>query len=424
MNGQKTSSLRRAFLYTVAALRWLPAAALTGLAGGAVCAAFHFATTYASRFRTEHGFVIWLLPVGAILVLLWYKLLRLAPSVGTNRVIDAANGTSADVPAALAPAIFGATVLTQFAGGSAGRTGAALQMGGGLGYGLGKLFRLDAHARQLLVLCGMSAMFSALFGIPVAAAIFVLEVVAVGRFRYGALVPCLTASLVSYLINVACGTEQTRISIAAPEGDTLVMFFQTVALGVLCALVSILFVVAVHRCDHYAGKLLKNTYLRALVLGSILLGMTLLIGGQTYNGAGMNYVVTAVEEGGVAWYDFILKLLFTAVTLAAGYKGGEVAPTFFVGATFGAVAAPLLGMNASLGAALGMIAVFCGVTNCPIASVVLAVEIFGGGHLPLFALACGLSYVFSGYFGLYRSQRILHSKVGHGHDEIDINTWE
>lgn len=421
MNGLKTGGPRRALLYTVAALKWLPAAALTGLAGGAGIVALHFAIYYAARFRSEHGYVIWLLPVGAILVLLWYRLLRLAPGVGTNRVIDAAND-AADVPAALAPAIFGAAVLTHFAGGSAGRTGAALQIGGGLGHGVGKLLRLDAQTRQMLVLCGMSAAFSALFGTPIGAVMFVLEVVAVGRFRYGALVPCLTASLVAYLVNVLCGADQTRLSIAAPEGDTLVMFFQTAALGVLCALVSILFVVAVHRCDHYAGKFLKNTYLRALVLGSIVLGMTLLAGGQKYNGAGMDYVAAAVTGGGAAWYDFIVKLLFTAVTLAAGYKGGEIAPTFFVGATFGAVAAPLLGMNAALGAALGMIAVFCGVTNCPIASVVLAVEFFGGGHLPLFALVCGLSYVFSGYFGLYRSQRILHSKVGH--DEIDINTWE
>ena len=422
MNGQKTSGLRRAFLYTVAALRWLPAAALTGLAGGAVCVGFHFGTLYASRFRLEHGYVIWLLPVGAVLILLWYKLFRLPPSVGTNRVIDAANDVSADVPPALAPAIFGATVLTQFVGGSAGRTGAALQIGGDLGYGLGRIFRLNAHTRQLLVLCGMSAMFSALFGAPVGGVMFVLEVVAVGRFRYGALVPCLTASLTAYFMNVICGAEQTRLVIAAPEGDVLVMFFQTVALGILCALVSILFVVTVHRCDLYAGKLLKNTYLRALVLGSVVLGMTLLSGGRTYNGAGLDFVAAAVTGGNVAWYDFILKLLFTAVTLAAGYKGGEIAPTFFVGAAFGAFAAPLLGMNAALGAALGMIAVFCGVTNCPIASFVLAVEFFGGGHLPLFALVCGLSYVFSGYFGLYRSQLILHSKVGH--DEININTWE
>ena len=422
MNGLKTDGLRRAFRYTVAALKWLPAAALTGLIGGAVCAALHIGIRYAALFRSEHGYVLWLLPAGAILILLWYKLLRLAPSVGTNRVIDAANDVSVDVPPALAPAIFGATVLTQFAGGSAGRAGAALQIGGGLGYNLGRLFRLDAHTRQLLVLCGMTAVFSALFGTPIGAVMFVLEVVAVGRFRYGALVPCLTASLVAYFLNVACGSELTRLSIAAPAGDTPVMFFQTAALGVLCALVSILFVVAVHRCDHFAGKFLKNTYLRALVLGSIVLGMTLLSGGQKYNGTGMDLAAAAVTGGNAAWYDFVLKLLFTAVTLAAGYKGGEIAPTFCVGAAFGAVAAPLLGMDAALGAALGMIGLFCGVTNCPIASVVLAVEIFGGGHLPLFALVCGLSYVFSGYFGLYRSQRILHSKVGH--DEIDINTWE
>ncbi|MBQ9411816.1 MAG: chloride channel protein [Oscillospiraceae bacterium] len=413
-------TLRDAWTYTVAALRWLPLAALTGVYGGLVGVAFHFAIAWAQGFRTEYRWPVLLLPVGAVAVDLIYRLLRLPPEMGVNRVIEAEYSEDKDVPVALAPAIFAGTALSHLCGASAGREGAALQIGGSLGYSIGRVFRLPAEVRQTMILCGMAAVFSALFGTPVAAVMFVLEVISVGRFRYGEMVPCLTASLVAYLLNLSFGAERMRMTIGYLSGDNALIMLRTAVLSVLCALLSILFCVSVHGAEHLAKKKLENDYVRAVAVGVLLLGMTLLSGGQTYNGAGMEFVEQTVHSGYAPWYAFPVKLLFTAVTLAAGYKGGEIVPTFFVGAAFGAAAGPLLGMDPGLAAAISMIAVFCGVVNCPIASLVMAIEIFGGRYITLFAIACTLSYVFSGYFGLYGSQHILHSKVGK--ELIDRNT--
>ena len=408
---EKTKDIvRQAAAYAFAAVRWLPAAVLIGLVCGAVGAAFHHGIRLASAYRAGHDWVIFLLPVGAAVITLLYRALRLAPDVGTNLVLEAVRSEK-QVPPALAPAMFIATVLTQFVGGSAGREGAALQIGGSLAGGIARLLRIREENRHLLILCGMAAVFSALFGTPVGAAVFVLEVASVGRFLYSALVPTLCASLTAAEVARLLQGEVMRM--ALPHAPiTAVLTLQTAALAVACAILSIVFCVAVHRTGHLAERFLKNPYLRAVVLGAALLGLTLLSGGRSFNGAGMDFVERAVAGEAVPWYAFVLKLVFTAVTLAAGYKGGEIVPTFFVGAAFGAVAGPLVGLPASYAAAIGMVGMFCGVVNCPFAALFLAIEIFGGEYLLPFAVTCALCYVFSGYFGLYSSQQILRSKVG------------
>ena len=404
-------TIKRAADYAFAAIRWLPAAILVGLLGGGLGAVFHHAIRLASGYRLAHPWVLFLLPVGAVVIVLLYRLLRLGESAGTNLVLEAVR-LETQVPLTMAPGMFIATVLTQFVGGSAGREGAALQIGGSLAEGVARLLRIKPENHNLLVLCGMATVFSALFGTPVAAAIFVLEVVSVGRFFYSALVPCLCASVTAFGVSSLLGGEVVRMRIHDSAEIGAILVGQTALLAVLCAILSILFCVLVHKSGVLAAKYLRNPLLRAFLLGTVLLGLSLLFDGQTYNGAGMDMVEKAVSGESVDWYAFLLKLLFTAVTLSAGYKGGEIVPTFFVGAAFGAVVGPLFGMNAGLAAAIGMIGVFCGVVNCPFASLFLAVEVFGGDRLLLFAITCALSYVFSGYFGLYSSQQILRSKVG------------
>ena len=401
---------RRAAEYALAAVRWIPAAVLIGLICGAVGAGFHHLIRLAALFRAGHGWVIFLLPAGAVVIALLYKALRLAPDVGTNLVLEAVRSENA-VPPALAPAMLISTVLTQFVGGSAGREGAALQIGGSLAGGVARLLRVKEENQHLLILCGMAAVFSALFGTPVGAAVFVLEVASVGRFLYSALVPCLCASVTAAELSRALHGEVMRMTLPVLDGGA-VLTLQTAALAIACALLSIVFCLVVHQTGHFAARAVKNQYLRALILGCALLGLTLLSGTRIYNGAGMDFVERAVAGERVDWYAFLLKLIFTAITLAAGYKGGEIVPTFFVGAAFGAVAGPLLGLNASFAAAIGMIGMFCGVVNCPFAALFLAIEIFGGAYLVPFAVTCALCYVFSGYFGLYSSQHILRSKVG------------
>ena len=411
MKTKTNQALRSAAQYAFAAVRWLPAAAIVGLLGGAVGAAFHHGVRLATAFRNAHDWVIFLLPVGAIVIALLYRALRLAPDVGTNLVLEAVRSEK-QVPLLLAPAMFVSTVLTQFVGGSAGREGAALQIGGSLAVGAAKLLRIREEHHNLLILCGMAAVFSALFGTPVAAAIFVLEVASVGRFLYSALVPCLCASLTAAGVARLLQGEVVRMGLHLPGEIGAVFTLQTAALAVLCAIMSIVFCLAVHRTGILAAKYLKSPYLRALVLGAALLGLTLLSGVRTFNGAGMDFVERAVAGEKVDWYAFALKLVFTAVTLAAGYRGGEIVPTFFVGAAFGAAVGPLLGLDPGFSAAVGMIGMFCGVVNCPFAALFLAMEVFGGAGLVPFAVTCALCYVFSGYFGLYSSQHILRSKVG------------
>ena len=411
MKEKTKSAVRQAAEYAFAGVRWLPVAVLIGLICGAVGAAFHHGIRLAAGFRASHDWVIYLLPVGAVLIALLYDALRLAPDVGTNLVLEALRSDK-QVPPALAPAMFIATVLTQFVGGSAGREGAALQIGGSLADGVAHALHIKEENHHLLILCGMAAVFAALFGTPVGAAVFVLEVASVGRFLYSALLPTLCASLTAAEVSRLLRGEVMRMALPVLEGSGALRLGQTVVLAVACAILSIVFCVAVHQAGHLAGRYLKNRYLRAFVLGTALLGLTLLSGSRSFNGAGMDFVERAVAGEHVAWYAFALKLIFTAVTLAAGYKGGEIVPTFFVGAAFGAVVGPLLGLDASFAAAIGMIGMFCGVVNCPFASLLLAIEIFGGVYLGPFAVTCALCYVFSGYFGLYSSQHILRSKVG------------
>lgn len=400
----------RAGRYIVTVLKWLPLAAVVGALSGVLGAAFHGAIEYVTAFRLAHGWTIYLLPVGAVVIFLFYRLCSIPSKMGTDLIIEAARSRKR-VPLALVPAVFVGTVLTHFVGGSAGREGAALQLGGGLGNWLGRVFRLKADESHMITLCGMAAVFSALFGTPVTAALFVLEVTTVGSFYYAGLLPCLTAALTAFGVSGLLGAEPVRLAVVVGQALSTPNMLRVAGLGVACGAVSILFCVCIEQGKHWARRLVTNKYVRAVIGGAIVLGLTLLIGSQRYNGAGMELVADAVAGGEINWYDFLLKLLFTVVTIAAGYRGGEIVPTFFVGAAFGAVFGPLLGLNTGLAAAIGMVAAFCGVTNCPVASVFLGVEVFGGEYMLFFMIACAMSYVCSGYFSLYSSQTVAFSKV-------------
>ena len=387
--------------------RWLLLAVPTGLVCGAVGTAFHLAVEHVPEWRAEHIWLLWLLPVAGLAIVALYKVTG-CEGMGTNNVIRAVHSGESVSPL-LVPAIFFGTVLTHLCGGSAGREGAALQIGGGIGYRTGRLLHLGEKDLPLATLCGMSGVFSALFGTPLTATVFALEVISVGVLYYAGLVPCITAAMVGYLVSLWMGVPPTRFTVVMPalDGWTLLL---VVVLAILCALVSILFCRGLHVTEHLAERLMKNSYLRAAAGGAVIIALTLLLGTTDYNGAGMDVISRALtgEASGWAW---LLKLLFTAVTIGCGFKGGEVVPSFFVGATFGCAAGALLGLPPGFAAAIGLVAVFCGAVNCPIASVVLSVELFGADAMLYFAIACAISYVLSGYCGLYSSQTILYSKL-------------
>ena len=394
-------------LYVKTLVKWLLAAALIGTVGGAVGSLFRLGVEYATGLRTEVPALLYALPFAGVLIVALYRLLR-TQGVGTNAVLDAVH-QGRELPILLIPAIFLATLLTHLAGGSAGREGAALQIGGGIGYRTGRALHLGEKDLPLATLCGMSAVFAALFGTPLTATVFALEVISVGVLYYAGLIPCLMAASVAYLIASLFGVSPTRFAVTLPALDVWTVFL-VVLLAIGCALVSILFVRGMHWVEHMAVRFLKNSYLRAAAGGFAIIGLTLLLG-RDYNGAGMDVIARAVEQGEAAPWAWFLKILFTALTIGCGFKGGEVVPSFFVGATFGCAAGALLGLPPGFAAAIGLVAVFCGAVNCPIASVVLSVELFGADAMLYFAIACAISYVLSGYCGLYSSQTILYSKL-------------
>ena len=392
--------------YAVTLLKWMVLGGVIGLVGGIIGSLFHIGVDTATQARLAHPWVLYLMPVGGLAIVGLYRLTK-TEGKGTNDIIASVH-FGEQVPGLLVPVIFVSTVITHLCGGSAGREGAALQIGGGIGYQAGRLLRLGEKDLPLATLCGMSGVFAALFGTPLTATVFALEVISVGVLYYAGLVPCLTAALTGYLVSVLMGVPPTRFTVTVPGLEVRTMLLVMV-LALLCAVVSILFCRGLHGVEHLLKRTMKNPYLRVAVGAAVLIGLTLLTNGD-YNGAGMEVISRAIAGQADPW-AWVWKLLFTAITIGCGFKGGEVVPSFFVGAAFGCVAAGWLGLPAGFGAAMGLVSVFCGAVNCPLASIILSVELFGSGDLLYFAMACSISYLISGYCGLYSSQTILYSKL-------------
>ena len=350
-------------------VKWLMLAVLVGCIVGAASTLFSFALKGVTNYRKENGWMFYLLPVmGLIIVFLYEKFGK--EDGGTNQVLSTVRSQD-DVPILSAPLIFISTALTHLAGGSAGREGAAIQLGGSIANQIGRWIHLDEEDRHVIVMCGMSAAFSALFGTPMAAAVFALEVVSVGVMYYTALMPCMIASLIA-------------------SGFAAGMVLNGVA-------------------GAY-GRYFKNPYVRVVVGACLVIGITLLLGTTDYMGAGAELIEKAVETGQARPLDFFWKLILTALTMRAGFRGGEIVPSFCIGATFGCVMGNWLGLSPSICAACGMAAVFCGVTNCPITSILIAFEMFGFKGVSFYLIAVSISYAASGYYGLYKDQTIVYSK--------------
>lgn len=389
-------------------VKWVIFSILVGTIVGLCGSAFYFGMSYVTFLRTAHSWLILLLPAGGLVIVGLYHLFHDEKDTGTNLVISAIHSGD-ELPFRMAPLIFVSTLITHLFGGSAGREGAALQMGGSIGNALGRLFRFDEKDKHVMIMCGMSAAFSALFGTPMAAAIFPMEMVSVGVMYYIALVPCVISSLVAHGIAVSFGVSNELFLIGEIPAFGILSSVKISVLAILCALVSILFCVILHQTGHLYKKLFKNPYLRVFAGGCLIVLLTCLVGSQSYNGTGINIIENCIN-GTVRPEAFLLKMIFTALTLGAGYKGGEIVPSFFTGAAFGCLFGNLLGFSPTLCTAVGMTSVFCGVTNSPITSLLISFELFGYDGMPYFLLATAFSYMLSGYFGLYHSQKIVYSK--------------
>lgn len=395
--------------YILIFLKWVGIAVATGISGGLVGTAFHKSVELVTEVRTAWPFIIYLLPISGLAIAWIYRFFKLE-SVDTNRIISSVRSDK-KVPIALAPAIFVSTVLTHLFGGSAGREGAALQLGGTIGYHLGRLFRLTEKDSHLIVMCGMSAVFSALFGTPLTAALFAMGVISIGIMYYSGLVPCVVSALTAYSVAGLFKVEPVRYHIIPPVGTDIKTILLSALIGVICAGVSVLFCLLMHKSEKYIKKYIKDPFVRAFVGGLVIILLSFLPHGREYLGAGTGIIDSAVNNGIARPEAFLLKMIFTAVTIGCGYKGGEIVPTFFIGSTLGCTVSGLLGIDSGFGASLGLVATFCGVVNCPIASIMLAVELFSTGNIIPYAVACAVSFMLSGNFGLYRDQKIMYSKL-------------
>lgn len=393
-------------------LKWFVFAGLTGVIVGGVSVAFHKLDFLANNFRDNHLFIVLFLPLAGLFITFIYNIAGGSGNVGgTNQVIKTIQAKD-EIPPVMAPLIFVSTITTHLFGGSVGREGAALQLGSSLAAGLGKLkfLKLRDEDRRIIIMCGMSAAFSAIFGTPLAAVFFPMEVISVGIIHYSALFPCFAASLVASELATFCGVGKEAFDVLETVPITPGMVGLVALLSVITALVSIVFCLSLGCSTKLFKRIHKNPYVRAVIGGIVFVAVNALLGTTDYLGAGMNVIERVVHEP-PAGYAFLIKLLLTALCIGAGYKGGEIVPSLFIGATLGSAFGSLVGIPVPLAAACGMAAMFVGCTNCPVTTLLIISELFGFNEGSLyFLLAITISYIMSGYFGLYSAQNVIYSK--------------
>jgi H+/Cl- antiporter ClcA len=359
-----------------------------------------YSSTKQNRIPNFHRKILWSSP---------RQIFRNKGNIDTKRVFESVKGNK-DVPLVMLPLIFVGTVITHLLGGSAGREGAALQLGGSMGYNVGKALKQDKESLKLIVTAGMSSVFAALFGTPLAATVFSLEVTELGIRNFRGLLIGAISSVTAFAVADFAGVEAVRFDMPEISGFKADVLLKVVGLAVLFALVCILFAVVLRSTERFAKKYIPNQYIRAAVGGLLIVFLTVILKTTDYNGAGMSVIERAIA-GEAASFAFILKIVFTAITIAAGFKGGQIVPTFFIGATFGCFAGSLLGLDAGFCAALGLIAMFSGMTKCPVAAFLLATEVFGAKSVLFFAIVVVIAFICSGRFGLYDNAKKFKFEV-------------
>lgn len=409
-------------------LYWTALIIPVSLVTGSLVALFLWLLDLVTAYRWDHLWLIFLLPLAGWLITFLYRTYGKNSDAGNNLIMDEIHKPGGGIPTRMAPLVLFSTLVTHLFGGSAGREGTAVQMGGSISSLFSKWYRLKHQEKRILLMCGMAAGFGAVFGTPIAGAVFAMEVLAMGRIKYDALIPCLVASMLADITCSAYGIHHTQYRIAFigevhPSQPWLpylsfdfLLLFKAILAGVAFGLAGYLFAHTSHFLKDLAGKHIRNKWLTPFLGAALVVGISYALGSFDYLGLGVTHpkggvsIVSAFSPDGVDTWSWLWKLLLTAITLSTGFKGGEVTPLFFIGATLGNVLASLSGAPVDLFAGLGFIAVFAAATNTPLACTLMGVELFGSNHLVYYAVACFTAYYFSGHSGIYGSQRMAVSK--------------
>ena len=400
-------------------LRWTLLVIPVALAAGSMVALFLWLLDWAIHFRFAHAWLLFLLPLAGVVIYFLYKLWGKGSEAGNNLIMDEIHAPGGGVPFRMAPLVLVTTVITHLFGGSAGREGTAVQIGGSIANFFATRFRLSPEDVSMLLKTGVAAGFGAVFGTPITGAIFALEVLALGRIRHDALLPCFIASVLADLVCSAWGIHHTAYHIDfLTKGVDLLLLAKVVIASIFFGLAGYAFAELSHTIKNYSNRWIKIKWLIPVVGGLLIIGLTFALGTEDYLSLGVAgktpqsvTIPSCFHAGGATMFSWFWKLLFTAITLGMGFKGGEVTPLFFIGAALGNTIAMLCGAPVDLMAGLGFIAVFAGATNTPIACTIMGVELFGAGNVLYYAVACFTAYYFSGSTGIYSSQRIGVSKI-------------
>ena len=389
-------------------IKWLVISIVTGIVSGGISSIFAHFLGIATEYRKTHLWIFLFLPVAGMLIVFLYEKIGYDDR-GTNQVLSTIRSED-DVPMKTGPLIFISTILTHLTGASAGREGAAIQLGGSVGNQIGRWIHLDDEDRHTIVMCGMCAAFTAVFGTPMAAAIFAMEVVSVGVMYYTALFPCVISALIASNFSANLGIYPESFNVAQIPAVTVLTSIKIGIVAIGCGIISIIFCIMLDKIEYFYKKYLKNPYIRVAIAGIATIILTFFLGTEQYMGSGIEIIHKSIDEGITDNLSFFWKMLLTAIAMRAGFRGGEIVPSFAIGATFGCFIGHIIGLEPSLCAACGMTAVFCGVTNCPITSVLIAFEMFGFKGSAYYLISVAISYAVSGYYGLYKDQTIVYSK--------------
>jgi H+/Cl- antiporter ClcA/CBS domain-containing protein len=400
-------------------LKWTALGSGVGILAGTASAVFLVTLSWATQFRLQYPALLVLLPVAGFLVGWVYYHFAGVASQGNNLVIEEVNANKAHIPFRMAPLILVGTVITHLFGGSAGREGTAIQMGASLADSLRRLLRLPPEDRRLIIMAGISGGFGSVFGTPVAGFIFGMEVQSLGRIRYEGIIPCLVAAYVGDIVTRAWGAAHSHYPALINLEIEPLLLIKVALAGVAFGLTSILFVELTHSIKYLQTTFVKYPPLRSCIGGIVIIALVLLVGTQDYLGLSLPLIHQSVSGEGVVAFAFLLKLIFTSITLGSGFLGGEVTPLFVIGSTLGYTLGRLLGVDPTFLASVGFVAVFAGASNTPFACALMGIELFGGGSALYLFVGCMIAYLASGHRGIYTTQLVGTPKISGAHIAVD-----